>query len=138
MAGGGTRRPAQEGAATRSPCLPSAEAWGPLRLWPPRSQGLRHGARREGCGEGLQALPPGTTLTWSSRSVPSSLAAGWAQEGLRGSPHAPVTGTKAGKPFWDAYPKGEEQRKKLKVLQGANHSGQSFDPEIVLLSGPNP
>lgn len=55
-----------------------------------------------------------------------------------GFPHAPVTGTKAGKPFWDAYPKGGEQRKKLKVLQGANHSGQSFDSEIVLLSGLNP
>lgn len=55
-----------------------------------------------------------------------------------GFPHAPVTGTKAGKPFWDAYPKGGEQRKKLKVLQGANHSGPSFDSEIVLLSGLNP
>lgn len=63
-----------------------------LRLWDPGDSGgwgvkvyaMAPGGR--GSGEGLQALPSGTALTWSPRSVPSSLAAGWAQEGLRGSP----------------------------------------------------
>lgn len=50
VAGGGTRRPAQEGAATRSRACPTLRFGDPKLLLQLGSQGLRQGARWRGRG----------------------------------------------------------------------------------------
>lgn len=54
VAGGGTRRPAQEGAATCCLACPALRFGDPLRFLQLRSQGLRHGA---GGGGGRGGTP---------------------------------------------------------------------------------
>lgn len=81
MSSGGRGRDAKArpgGGCDPLPCLPSLGT-----LCDSGSSGVKVYATPLGGGgswrgEGLQALPPGTALTWRSRSVPSSPEAGWA------------------------------------------------------------
>lgn len=145
MSSGGRGRDAKArpgGGCDPLPCLPSTEAWGPFAtLAAPESRSTPHRWEEGGRGEGRDSRRCHREL--HSPGVPEVCLPALRQAGLSGRveglPHAPVTGTKAGKPFWDLYPKGVAQReKKLKVLSGANHSGQSFGSKVVLLFVPNP
>lgn len=99
VAGGGTRRPAQEGAATHCLACPALRLGDPLRLLLLGSQGLRHCARGGRAGRDSKRCH----RELHSPGVPQECLPALRQDGFSGRaeglPHAPVTGTKAGKPF---------------------------------------